>query len=136
MQNLFTAVAVSGTNVYRSTVMKLAKHEGFLAIFSHLAGSTNDGALAFQVQELDDKPYKDAVDAAGSEAANTTGWRTIPLSAQTGSTVDAAGAIVVTNGDHHTVLIPALGNVRVRWQYTNATDSGTLNGVAFRNTQA
>ena len=133
-KTIFKAVAVTGTNAYVSKVCELP--EGMGATFS--LSSTATGTLKMQVNDLPDTDYRAAVSAAAGatqelkEAANTTGWVDADMR-MGGHNPHVAAATFSMNGAT-TANVLALnfppGQARVRFIYTNATNSGVLTSSA------
>jgi hypothetical protein len=124
--------AVSSTTVYRSRV--LSPPPGLrLHTQIELTGAGAAGKLVGQVNNLPAAQYNAAVAAAGSEAANTTGWRTVNFKDTDVPTtaVAAAGDVDLLVGTLDGVAINTPpGAFRYRFQYTNSGAAGVLNGYS------
>jgi hypothetical protein len=94
------------------------------------ATSTAAGDLESEINNLDDIAYQKAVDAAGSEAANTSGWvkESFLMGGSgfiAGTPATAVGKIAIAAANSGTVRLPP-GPRRRRLTYTNASGSGAL----------
>lgn len=122
--DVFAAVAVSGTDVYRGRVQG-APTEGVLSYAFEKTGNAT-GTLKLEVNNLTDSTYDAAVNAAAGatrtiqEAANTTGWMDCDL-----SPTDTI-SVTSTNPFKEPILLTNWGFRRCRLVYTNATGTGNI----------
>lgn len=115
---IFDAVAVTGTNTYRSSVTTCPRGEASLEYgITFESTSTAAGTLSLEVSNLGDQAYAAAVASAGSEAANTTGWVQRDLSPSATIAVTAASTNTITTKRRFR---------RFRLKYVNASGSGNI----------
>jgi hypothetical protein len=115
---LWDATAVTGVATFKSGVTICARDVAdYLATFDFT--STAAGVLSLEINNKDEAAYRRDVAAAGSEAANTTGWQQRDLS--------PTATITVTAASSHNVTLKGR-MVRFRFSYANASGSGAVTG--------
>lgn len=123
---IWNAVAISGTNTVKSAVIRLNEDEDVFV--DEATTSTATGVLSLEENNLPDDEYAAAVSgSAGAtdvlrEAANTTGWQQLDLSPATTVTVTAAMK--------NTFALEQPLPRKLRFSYTNATNSGAITAKA------
>lgn len=119
---IWNALAISGTDTYKSLVFAPTADEAISV--QEFTTSTATGTLSLEGNYLPDKAYEDAVSAAAGatrearEAANTTGWQQVDL--------DPSATITVTAAMKNTIILEQPLPRRMRFSYTNATNSGAI----------
>jgi hypothetical protein len=124
---LYNAVAVSSTTTYKSVVMIPDERWSHITVAST---STAAGDLESEVNDMTDEEYSAAVTAAGSEAANTTGWVKESMLQNgsafiAGTPATAVGKLAMAAANAGTINIGP-GPRRRRLTYTNGSGSGAL----------
>ncbi len=124
-----SAVAVSGTTTYKSTVLRISKaipadaSTPSLSFITQHTG-TATGTLSMEVSNLDDATYEAAVAAASGadrnakEAANTTGWVAHDLL--------PTATIPIASPESNDLNLSAFCYARARLIYVNTTNTGTI----------
>lgn len=114
---IFSAVAVSGTTTYKSTVVRAPQGVPVEYGVTFESTSTAAGTLKLEVNNKTHQDYQNDVATAGSEAANTTGWVQRDLS--------PTATIAVTAASTNTIAVKSRF-LRWRLSYTNASGSGAI----------
>jgi hypothetical protein len=122
-QKIYDATAVSSTTTYKSLI---SIPEERRTSYQISATGTLTGTLSLEINTLPERDYRAAVVAAGSEAANTTGWVAQDLR-MGGENPHVTTATHAVSGAGNLVLYYPPGAYRQRFSYTNATNTGTLN---------
>lgn len=123
---IWNAVAISGTTTYKSAVIRLGEDED--VFIDEETTSTATGTLSLEENNLPDDEYDLAVGAAAGatiaarEAANTTGWQQFDLS--------PTATVAVTAGLKNTFALEQPMPKKLRFSYTNATNSGAITAKA------
>jgi hypothetical protein len=127
--DIFGAVAVTGTNTYKSLVSRQNKRH----FYAPSTTSDAAGTLSREVNVLSDIAYETALAAvlaahpsytpAQVEAANTGGW--VAQSFLQSDVTNAGATIAMAAAASFTANMPP-GPPRSRLSYTNATGSGAL----------
>jgi hypothetical protein len=126
---VWSAQAVSSTTTYKSAV---ESPDGRDAFYTFEGSGDAAGDLELEANNLDDVAYEKAVIAAGSEAANTSGWVKESMLNGPGSgafiagtPATAVGKVAVAAANKATIRL-AHGPRRRRFTYTNSSGTGTL----------
>ncbi len=111
---VFSAVAVSSTTAYQSTVTELSGGEERDMLYTLEGTSTATGSWQLFVNNKTKLEYDADVVSAGSAAANVAGW--CAYGAAVSHTAALKTSVQYTN----------MTAQRCRMQYTNATNSGAI----------
>jgi hypothetical protein len=116
-RTLFSAQAITGTNVYTGGVIE-TNGEVLDVLATVETTSTATGSWQWWINNKNKNEYAADVAAAGSEAANTVGW------------VLFGAALSVTAAFKGSSPLTGLIAARARPVYTNATNAGALSSLA------
>lgn len=118
---VFTAESVTSTDTAKSrTTTRDDGEQWLIRHFTVDKTNTGTGTLSLEVNDMDNEEYAQAVAAAGSEAANTSGWAPKPFSSPSDTV-----AITAANPEQHTIAVRTRAK-RARLTYTNATGTVVL----------
>lgn len=121
---VYNGVALSGTNTVKSSV---AIAEARNTTYHISVTGTPTGTLSLEVNTLPDRDYQAAVVAAGSEAANTTGWIQHDLRGGNMNPHVTTATQALSGAALNLHLYYPPGAYRTRLSYTNASGTGTIN---------
>lgn len=123
------AVAVSGTNVYKSLVTRNGRGEQHVFSLDWDISGTVTGTLVVETsdsdRELVDQDAQALIGADGSPGyTDRAKWRA--LAVRNDVTGVAATSIAISNTSADTIRLAFMTSDAIRFKYTNATGSGVL----------
>ncbi len=135
-RKIYDAVAVSSTTTYKSLVVSAAEHNQFI---SGSSTSTATAVISVEFNDMNDRDYYAACNGAdptnptaAEEAANTTGWKPLPVYYMVAGVMTTTGTIA--QGAAGTFSVPIKkGKMRVRLSWVNATGSGAVTAMSKAN---
>ncbi len=135
-RKIYDAVAVSSTTTYKSLVVSAAEHNQFI---SGESTSTATSVITVEFNDLNDRDYIAACNpadplnvTAAEEAANTTGWKPLPVFYMSGGAMTTTGTIAQGAAGTFGVTVKK-GKMRVRLSWANATGSGAVTARSKAN---
>jgi hypothetical protein len=119
---LWSGLATANANTYKSPTITPEDRRTYLQV--SFTGGAVAGTLTLETNTLPEYDYNRAVAAAGSEAANTTGWVAQDLRSGGENPQLSAATLVVAAAGNHVFQYPA-GAYRLRLSFA-ATATGAV----------